>query len=74
MMVYTLMGDTDYEGQTLLGVFASKQDMLDYVKAEAAGPQAWRVRPQLLGYDGLGYVLAELGKPVDFHADVVWLE
>lgn len=73
MMVYTLMGDTDYEGQTLLGVFASKQDMLDYVKAEAAG-LSHRPRPQLLGYDGLGYVLAELGKPVDFHADVVWLE
>lgn len=70
MKVYTLMGGYDYEGETLLGVFASKEDLLQFVESRKRGCDR---RPETLGYDSLGFVESELGQPVDFHGEVEWL-
>ena len=68
MKVYSLLGGMDYEGTTLLGVFASREDVLQYVEQEKPN-----CRNVLLGYDSLGYVESELGQPIDFHGEVEWL-
>lgn len=70
MKVYSLVGSYDYEGETLVGVFASKADLLQYVEQEK--PNSTR-RPDTLGYDSLGFVESELGEPIDFHGEVEWL-
>lgn len=70
MKVYTLLGGFDYEGESLIGVFGSKEDVLKYVEQEKS---KHRRRPETLGYDSLGYVESELGQPVDFHGEVEWL-
>lgn len=70
MKVYTLMGGWDYEGENLLGVFASKEDLLQFVKQEQAKQTR---RPETLGYDTLGYVESELGQPIDFYGEVEYL-
>ena len=70
MKVYTLMGGFDYEGETLLGVFGSKEQVLQYVEQNKG---QYRTRPELLGYDSLGYVESELGQQIDFHGQVEWL-
>ena len=70
MKVYTLMGGFDYEGENLLGVFASKEDLLQYVEQER--PKHHR-RAETLGYDTLGFVESELGQPVDYCGEVEWL-
>ena len=70
MKVYSLMGGYDYEGESLLGVFASKEDLLQFVESERSKHDR---RPETLGYDSLGYVESELGQPVDFYGEVEWL-
>ena len=70
MKVYTLMGGWDYEGDNLLGVFASRNELLQFVEQEKAKHNR---RPETLGYDTLGYVESELGQPIDFDAQVEWL-
>lgn len=70
MKVYTLMGGFDYEGENLLGVFASKEDVLKYVEQEKPKHQR---RPETLGYDTLGFVESELGQSIDFCGQVEWL-
>ena len=70
MKVYTLMGSWDYEGERLLGVFASKEDVLKFVEQEKS---KCRHRPETLGYDDLGWVESELGQPIDFHGEVEYL-
>lgn len=71
MKVYTLMGGFDYEGESLIGVFASRDDVIKYVEQEK--PKHGR-RPDTLGYDSLGFVESELGQSVEnFHGGVEWL-
>jgi len=70
MKVYSLVGGWDYEGETLLGVFASKEDLLQFVEQEKPKHQR---RTDTLGYDTLGYVESELGQPIDFCGEVEWL-
>lgn len=70
MKVYSLVGSYNYEGETLLGVFATKEDLLQFVESSARGLLR---RPETLGYDSLGYVESELGQPIDFHGEVEWL-
>ena len=71
MKVYSLVGGFDYEGENLLGVFGSKEDLLQYVEQEKSKQNR---RPETLGYDTLGFVESELGQPIDFHAMVDWVE
>ena len=70
MKVFTLMGGFDYEGENLLGVFGSKEDLLQWVEVRKQGCDR---RPETLGYDTLGFVESELGQPIDFHGEVEWL-
>lgn len=70
MKVYSLMGGFDYEGENLLGVFGSKEDMLQFVDQEKSKHQR---RAETLGYDTLGFVESELGQPIDFCGEVEWL-
>lgn len=70
MKVYSLVGGYDYEGENLLGVFASKEDLLQFVEQEK--PKA-HCRPETLGYDSLGYVESELGQPIDYYGEVEYL-
>lgn len=70
MKVYTLVGGFDYEGESLLGVFASREDLLKYVEQEK--PKHGR-RPDTLGYDSLGCVESELGQPIDYYGEVEWM-
>lgn len=70
MKVYSLMGGFDYEGENLLGVFGSKEDMLQFI--ESRRRECGR-RPETLGYDTLGFVESELGQPIDFCGEVEWL-
>lgn len=67
MLVYALLGGYDYEGQSLLGVYASREDAvaaLEVFRAEAGG----------YGYDY--YVLEPrvLGAPVNFEVESEVLE
>ena len=63
MKVYTLLGFTDYEGSTLVGVFGSIEDVLQCVKNTST-----------IYYDSLGYVESELGKEVgDVLGEVVYV-
>ena len=70
MKVYSLVGGFDYEGENLLGVFGSKEDLLQYVEQEKSKQNR---RPETLGYDTLGYVESELGQPIDFYGEVEYL-
>ena len=67
MLVYSVLEQIDYEGCDLLGVFASAADAEQFIRS----------------YDGFvrqfpghsyGYVESELGQPVDFYRDVVYVE
>ncbi len=71
MKVYSLVGGYDYEGESLLGVFGSKEDLLKFVEQ---GRSECRRRPETLGYDYLGFVESELGQPIDFDGTVEWLQ
>ena len=62
MLVYSLLGFVDYEGQDLLGVFGSLEDLLEFVGG--LGDH---------GFDSVGYVVSELGQSVDVYDSVVYL-
>ncbi|CAB4175050.1 hypothetical protein UFOVP961_112 [uncultured Caudovirales phage] len=51
MKIYSLLGFTDYEGSTLLGVFASISDVMQYVKLNK---DSWY-------YNDVGYIESKLG-------------
>jgi hypothetical protein len=55
MKVYSLLGFVDYEGQDLLGVFASVEDVMQHVESLNG---SWY-------YDDMGYVESELGQPIE---------
>lgn len=72
MKVYSLLGFVDYEGDSLLGVFGSLEDVRSFVERERESyGLGWR--SESLGYSKLGYVVSELGSSVDVLRDVVYL-
>jgi hypothetical protein len=52
-MVYTLIGQYDYESSTVLGIFASYEDMIDCVNSKT-----W-------AYDSMTYVTSFIGQECD---------
>lgn len=65
MKVYSLLGFVQYEGQDLLGVFASVEGVMQCVER---GAGKWY-------YDDMGYVESELGEPIeDVEAVVEYVE
>ena len=71
MKVYSLLGFIDYEGQDLLGVFGSVEDLLKFVESERQDRSHYR--PETLGFDRLGYVESELGSKIDVSGEVEYL-
>jgi hypothetical protein len=67
MLVYSVLEQIDYEGCDLLGVFASAADAEQFVRSYDGFVR------QLPGHS-YGYVESELGQPVDFYRDVVYVE
>jgi hypothetical protein len=80
MKVYSLHGVWT-DGETLLGIFGTQEDMLEFIEKEkveymrqtAPWARSRAARVATLGYVRLGYVVAELGQAVDFYAQVEWL-
>ena len=70
MKVYSLLGFIDYEGQYLLGVFGSLEDLQKFVEVKG---EKYSYRKRTLGYDGLGYVVSELGQEIDVFGEVEYL-
>ena len=56
MKVYTLLGFVQYEGSTLLGVFTSISDVIQYIKSP--NRSKWY-------YDDVGYIESELGEGIN---------
>ena len=67
MKVFSLLGFVDYEGSDLVGVFSSKEKLMEYVsKMERRGDR--------YGYfDQLGYVEHELDVELDVLGQVEYL-
>lgn len=72
MKVYSLLGFMDYEGQDLLGVFGSLEDLMKVVDGMER-----RVRfdgvEVISNFDYLGYVVSELGSKIDVLGEVEYL-
>ncbi len=66
MRVYSVLLSVQYEGEDLLGVFGSREDALEFVRAQEYFQQRL--------YGDYGVVESELGQPIDFHAMVEWVE
>lgn len=62
MRVYSVLLSVDYEGEDLLGVFASREEAVAFARAQE----------QM--YGSYGVVESELGQPIDFYAMVEWVE
>ena len=66
MRVYSVLVSVDYEGQDLLGVFASREEAVAFARAQEGFGQypsySW------------GVVESELGQPIDFYGMVEWVE
>ena len=75
MQVYSLLGFVDYEGQDLLGVFGSLDQLQQFIVDERVRRSDLynSHRLQYLGFDSLGYVVSELGQSVDVLSEVVYL-
>ena len=71
MKVYSLLGFVDYEGQDLLGVFGSLEDLMKFVEVERQDRSHYKA--ESLGFDSLGYVVSELGSKVDVLEQVEYL-
>lgn len=71
MKVFSLLGFVDYEGQDLLGVFGSLEDLMKFVEYERQGRSHYR--PESLGFDNLGYIVSELGSKIDVLGEVEYL-
>lgn len=70
MQVYSLLGSRDYEGDVLLGVFATLGQLMDFVRAGTGREEydgAWC-------YDRMGYVKSELGSSIDVGVEFVDVE
>ena len=72
MKVYSLLGFVDYEGQELLGVYGSLEDLQKFVDGLER-----RVRfdgvEVISNFDQLGYVVSELGSKIDVLGEVEYL-
>jgi hypothetical protein len=72
MKVYSLLGFMDYEGQDLLGVFGSLEDLMKVVDGFER-----RVRfdgvEVISNFDQVGYVVSELGSKIDVLGEVEYL-
>jgi hypothetical protein len=66
MLVYSVLEQVDYQGCDLLGVFGSSVEAEQFIR----GLDGF-VR-QYSGHS-YGYVESELGQPVDFYRDVVYV-
>jgi hypothetical protein len=64
MKVYSVLRHMQYEGEELLGVFASREDALKFVESQSEDKK----------YYDFGVVESELGQKVDFFSDVEWVE
>lgn len=75
MQVYSLLGFMDYEGQDLLGVFGSLDQLQQFVVNERVrrSDLYGSCRLETLGFDQLGYVVSELGQSVDVLSQVEYL-
>ena len=58
MKVYSVLEVIDYEGSSLLGVFGSRDEAVQYVKSYEGYVRQW------LGYS-YGYIESELGQAID---------
>jgi hypothetical protein len=67
MIVYSVLEQVDYEGCDLLGVFGSREDAEQFIRGRDGFVR------QSPGHS-YGYVESELGQPVDFYRDVVYVE
>jgi hypothetical protein len=72
MKVYSLLGFVDYEGQDLLGVFGSLEDLMKVVDGFER-----RVRfdgvEVISNFDQVGYVVSELGSKIDVLGEVEYV-
>lgn len=72
MKVYSLLGFMDYEGQDLLGVFGSLEDLMKVVDGFER-----RVRfdgvEVISNFDQVGYVVSELGSKIDVLGEVEYV-
>ena len=66
MMVYSVLEQIDYQGCDLLGVFGSRAAAEQFIRAYDGFVRQWP------GHS-YGYVESELGQPVDFYRDVVYV-
>lgn len=66
MKVYSVLEFMDYEGSTLLGVFASSQDCVKFLESYSG------YQRQFPGYS-YGYVESELGQEIDVLAQIEYL-
>ena len=64
MTVYSVLLSTNYEGEDLLGVFASREQAEAFARSQEWYPASSQ----------FGIIESELGQPIDFHAMVDWLE
>lgn len=67
MIVYSVLEQVDYEGCDLLGVFGSREDAEQFIRSCDGFVR------QYPGHS-YGYVECQLGQPVDFYRDVVYVE
>ena len=67
MKVYSVVEEVDYEGGTLLGVFGSKDEAVQFAKSYRGHMEQW------VGYS-YGVVESELGQPMDYYENVYWVE
>jgi hypothetical protein len=67
MIVYSVLEQIDYEGCDLLGVFASAADAEQFIRSYDDFVRQFPGR-------SYGYVESQLGQPVDFYRDVVYVE
>ncbi len=67
MIVYSVLEQVDYQGLDLLGVFGSRDEAVQFIRSYDGFVR------QSPGYS-YGYVESELGQPVDFYRDVVYVE
>ncbi len=65
MKVFSLVSSVQYEGFELIGVFASREDALECMIDKI---EDFRY------VDNVGIIESELGKELDMHADVEWLD
>lgn len=66
MKVYSVIEVVEYEGSSLLGVFGSKQEAVDFAKSQESYVEKWS------SY-GMSVVESELGQAVDMYRDIEWI-